>query len=472
MIRSLRARILVVGVLVAGIPILVAAISSWRSERGDLIANHRQQAHAFAVAFRWQVTDPRDHHRLRADAVDTMPPWHAGDPPTAWVMQRGSIRSAHGPLASIVPWQVLPHIPRSPAQATFQLNEMADSDGRVFVVAHAGLGDEEERLDPSLLVDEPLVVVVRPTADRDAALRRQALAIVIWSMIALGAGMLVLAVTISVALRPLRHLRAAIAGYQPGRTRDGAPIPSPSAAPRELEPVWEALHDLSSRLDATITRERQLVAEVAHELRTPLAGLRARLEVDQPGPEAQRACLRLVCNLQQLVEKLLLLTRLEAGLIRLQPETVILDDLLDEAGDRLGCPDARPWSVTGDTRMQLSGDYELLATALTNLIGNALTHASEPGRAVLAVDQQDGQALIVITNPIASSIDPQGLRDAIACRGVFPVGVSSRSTRHGLGLILSARIVTLHDGQLQIASRADGDGWRWETRIVLPMGEG
>lgn len=187
-------------------------------------------------------------------------------------------------------------------------------------------------------VKEPLprqqvtLVVARETASL-----KTEVAFLRWLLAATTGGVILLsllggAIVVRQGLRPVKELASHIARI---RQQDlSTPIPT-DHLPTELVPVVRRLNDLLQRLEEAFQRERSFASDAAHELRTPLSGLRSTLEVALTGPrksedyrQAMLECLDIIRQTQKMVDNLLALTRLEADHLRLQNEVLLLSDLI------------------------------------------------------------------------------------------------------------------------------------------------
>lgn len=177
------------------------------------------------------------------------------------------------------------------------------------------------------------LVVARETAALDAEIARLR-----WLLLVVTGGTIALAlvagsVVVRQGLKPLDRLAAQISAI---RHDD---LTTPVAAenlPAELAPVVERLNDLLGRLEAAFCRERAFSADVAHELRTPLAGMRSTLEVALTRPRAAdeyrqaiSECLDIVGHTQRMIGHLLVLARLEEGKTAIHPETLCLSEFVE-----------------------------------------------------------------------------------------------------------------------------------------------
>src|SRR5262249_32577664 len=143
---------------------------------------------------------------------------------------------------------------------------------------------------------------------------------------------LFLVVVVARGLHPLSQLARDVERRQANDL--SAPIDGTNL-PQELLPLVNELNQMFGRLGAAFDRERDFNSEVAHELRTPLAGLRSTIDVTlgrarQPVEyaEALADCRLIVVQLQSLVEQLLSLVRLESGIEPLRHSPVALRELI------------------------------------------------------------------------------------------------------------------------------------------------
>lgn len=206
-------------------------------------------------------------------------------------------------------------------------------------------------------------------------------------------------------LRPLAHLAGKIAAL--GQDDLSARI-SLEHLPSELAPVVQRLNDLLQRLDEAFARERAFTADAAHELRTPLAGLRATIEVALARPREQAAyrealseCLTIVQHTQTLADQLLVLARMEGRLTPVTTETIPLAELVETAW--------RPYAQAGAARnvvflnrvsagVSCTGDRGILLMALTALAANAAEYTDDGGRVEVSAVTRPSNVILTVSN--------------------------------------------------------------------------
>lgn len=255
------------------------------------------------------------------------------------------------------------------------------------------------------------------------AMRREELLEAASAMLFLVMPMLLLLVlgvsgTLSRTLAPVERVASDLGQRKPD---DLSPV-EPSDFPSELRPLTKALDGYLARIEALRKTERRFAANAAHELRTPLASVRARLE--QAGPDDKAALIRLLDDLARRIERLLQLARSEAGVgLGQGPADLlrVLRLLREEASRRTG---AQIHFDDADLdRFMVAHDPDALAILLRNLIDNAVDHGSGPVRIVLSPSGR-----LIIENPTAQT----AFHD-----GAFSKGPTSPGQGLGLSIVES-----------------------------------
>ena len=249
--------------------------------------------------------------------------------------------------------------------------------------------------------------------------------------------------------------------------RDGTdlrPIALPGL-PQELQLVGDHVNRLLERLAQSLDVERALAANAAHELRTPLAAARLRLqtalehELRRDDVEAALDALRV---LSHRTEKLLQLSRAESGasftrerVDLAQLAATVAQEFWQDAGalDRLGLkvPDSGAAPVA-------LGDFDALAIALRNLVENALRYAGDR-----RVEIEVGPGCALVVRDFGPGVNEVELR-TLQLRHVRH---SAERAGYGLGLSIVATIVQKHGALLELHSPAPGAATGFEARIVL-----
>ena len=211
-------------------------------------------------------------------------------------------------------------------------------------------------------------------------------------MLGLGA-LLVVWFAVSAALRPLERLRTAVEEREPDDLRPLPLVP----VQRELRPLVQTLNHFTERLRWQFERQAQFIADAAHELRTPLAVLKARIELGlrTHDPQVLRHTLEQTVKdtdrLTHLANQLLSLARIENGARAIAEggaQLLDLSQLARELGMAMA-PLAHSRGVAlaleADQPVWLRGEPTLLNELLSNLIDNALAHTCTGGNVILRV---------------------------------------------------------------------------------------
>lgn len=272
-------------------------------------------------------------------------------------------------------------------------------------------------------------------------------------------------------LRPLDQLAERIAIIrtdQPTLRLGDLPVPS------ELAPVRARLDELLDRLQATLQRERAFTADAAHELRTPLAGLRTTLEValsrERPAADYRQALdesLDISTQMQALVDNLLALARVEAGQVRVEREPTDLATLIEQCW---GAVASRALArnvhhtITLNSVGSVTLDRAKLRLVLSNLLENAVSYTDEGGDLTISATVEDGYLQLTCDNSGCSL----PASDAPKVFDRFWRGDAARSAAGvhcGLGLALCRTLIDVQGGTID----ATIDHGRFCLTIRLPL---
>jgi two-component system heavy metal sensor histidine kinase CusS len=246
--------------------------------------------------------------------------------------------------------------------------------------------------------------------------------------------------------------------------------------PLELQPVVEKLNGLLSRLESAFAREKAFTADVAHELRTPLAALLTTFEVCRSRPRDEVAymaaidkCRSVARRMQAMVEALLMLARAEAGQLSLKLQSTDAADLIDDCW-ALFNPSAEArglrarWQINGPVPIET--DPEKLRIILHNLFDNAVSYADDAGEVRITAGLREDEFRLEVAN--TGSRVTTG--DAGHLFDRFWRGDQARAdvgVHCGLGLSLCQRLARLLKGRIDIQTVENG----WFTvRLTLPAG--
>jgi two-component system sensor histidine kinase TctE len=267
---------------------------------------------------------------------------------------------------------------------------------------------------------------------------------------------------VSRGLEPLQRLRRAVSDRS---HLDLSPI-DPHDVPGEVRPLVDEVNDLMARLGKTFDFQNRFVADAAHQLKTPVSGLKAQIELAlrENDPERVRHSLAQLYisadRLSRLVRQLLSLARNEPGAldsVELQP--LDLNAFALEVSMEW-VPHAIKRSIDlgfegVEQALVIDADRDRLRELINNLIDNAIRYSQPGGRVtVQATQTADGQCRLAISDDGPSI--PVAERKRIFER--FHRLLGTQEDGSGLGLAIVSEIATLHGARITLEEDVDGVG--------------
>ncbi len=249
--------------------------------------------------------------------------------------------------------------------------------------------------------------------------------------------------------------------------------------PEEVRRVAESFNSMAARVRMAHQSQRDLVANVSHDLKTPLTSIQgwsqALLDGTAVSPEEQERAASIIHNeadrMSRMVSQLLDLARIESGTLQLAQEPVNIADLLTEVRHNLALR-----AQTLDIHLTLDaapvppviGDYDRLMQVFTNLTDNALTHTPSGGRVHLTVKQHGDKAVEVLVQDTGKGIAETELSRIFERFYQVDKSRSRRDGRRGsgLGLAIVRELVEAHGGLIQARS-AKGQGSLFIVRLPI-----
>jgi two-component system sensor histidine kinase QseC len=272
----------------------------------------------------------------------------------------------------------------------------------------------------------------------------------------------VLATVIQRSLRPLDQMAGQIAGLRDDNLSARVRMP---VVPREVAPVVDQLNQLLARLEEAFQREHQFSGDIAHELRTPLAGLRSTLEVALSRPrdsDDYRATMTglfaIVRRVQNMVETLLYLGRLDSGQVEIERHVVNICELANAVWEPLA-PAAHARGVSVSLHLpgevNVTSDPVLLEVAMRNVLDNAVAYVNDGGHIGIEAGIVNHHAQLRVTNS-GSLVAQERVGELL--RRFTRADPSRRSGEHfGLGLALTSRIAGSLGCGLEITTTDGGE---------------
>lgn len=282
-----------------------------------------------------------------------------------------------------------------------------------------------------------------------------------------GLGVLIWA-AVGKGLAPLRDIAGRLRQRDPA---DSRPLGLDNAS-QELRPVIDAIDGLFGRLSGMRESERHFIASAAHELQTPLAGLRTHAQIalmtkDQATQEkALRRIQRSVDRTSRLVQQLLELAREEA-VIDSPPRRWVsvaeaVEVIIDEIAPQLARTSVKVRCSDAARRAEILTDESSFALALRNLIDNALQYS--PSGAMVEIDFEapcEDEAIVTVLDRGTGILDEEIRR----VKERFVRGSQAKGEGSGLGLSIVELVVSRLAGRLELSNRPGGG---LTAALVLP----
>lgn len=440
---TVRVRTTAAAVAVVGIALVVGAVG-------------------LVVALRHSLTDDlRTALELRATDVASV--LEAGTPPDALAVDDGEesfvqVLDEDGRIVASSPNIAgQPSAARLDPGSSTTVEGLAIDDDEFYVVA---TGADTARGEFTVLAGRTLEVVEESTG-------------FVRGVLVAGVPLLLLVVGVTAwrlvgrALAPVEGMRDEVERISADALHRRVPVP---ASDDEIARLATTMNRMLGRLEEARARERRLVSDASHELRSPVTAIRQHAEVAVAHPERAsveelaEVVLAEDLRLQQLVEDLLFLARADEDRFRVESRPVDLDDLVLEEVARLRATTALRVDATGVSAGRVAGDAGQLRRLLRNLADNAARHAGS----IVALSI-DGSGAGTGTVVLRVEDDGPGIPPEDRAR-VFERFVRLDEARaregggSGLGLSIAAEIARAHGGTVEITESPLG-GARVEVRV-------
>lgn len=350
---------------------------------------------------------------------------------------------------------------------------------------------------------EPPIVQVAETLGKRSRLATEIIkGVMLPQFVILPLAVLLVWLALARGIAPLNELQQRIRRRE---SHDLSPIDERDA-PEEVSPLVRAINDLLTRLDRSIGTQKHFLADAAHQLKTPLAGLRTQAELAQReidagerDPQALKKSLQQIARASQraarMVNQLLAMARAEDASQALQRQPVNLARLAAEAVRDfvpralekridLGYEGPDSGAAKGQAGLSIAGQPVLLRELIRNLVDNALQYTPEGGTVtVRAVDDPFGQVVVVQVEDSGPGI-PAAERDKVFQPFYRSLGTNVDGS--GLGLAIVREIAQQHDAEITLEDAnlrhrpglsdqggvAFGPGARFTVRFPVGAGTG
>lgn len=467
-LSSIKARVTALTIMLVGVLWLVAAAMTWfeaRHEAEEVFDAHLAQSAALLIA--QTDLDIEEDHLLEDDHVLPAHRYAMRVAFQVWVGDRLQLHSANAPDVRL-----------SGTTAGFSNNVIDGVEWRVFSSwnrKHQRLDDEDDEDDEedhefrhgkpdfaTLVQVGELMSARKELADTIAAgllyplfWALPLLAVLIWLAVWRGVRPLDL-VSVELERRSASHL-------------DPLPV---DALPAEVKPLVERLNALFHRVEQTFEQERRFTADAAHELRTPLAGIRAQAQVGTSldNAEARNKAFASViegCDrMTHLVEQLLVLARVDAAqatdFARIELGLLVRDTVAQSVPVAL--VKGVEIEVDAENEVWFMGNETWFAVLVRNLVENAIRYSPEGTCVRVRVFAVSGGGQLCVEDQ-----GPGVPTGQIAMLGQrFHRVLGSDAPGSGLGLSIVRRIAMLHGAAVEFSTGAEGRGLRVDVKLAAP----
>lgn len=276
-----------------------------------------------------------------------------------------------------------------------------------------------------------------------------------------------------IAERSLRPIQQIIRSANTIRDGDLSARVPPAPAMDELGELTNTLNGMLGSVETTLNREKRFTSDASHELRTPVAVLRAYTESllsDPTATQEQRAelqtMLRECLRMQKIIGQLLTITRGQEGRYPICMETVRLKEICDGVAETLAerlAEKDMSLRIRVPDALCVTADQSLMTELVLNLCENAVKYGKPHGHTDVYGEEKDGQAILTVTDD-GEGIPPEALPHLF--ERFYRVDTARDRSGTGLGLSICDWIVRAHGGTIRVSSEP---GAGTVFTVCLPM---
>ncbi len=243
----------------------------------------------------------------------------------------------------------------------------------------------------------------------------------------------------------------------------------------EFSQLAKDFDEMAERIESLVTSEKRLTQDISHELRSPLARMNVALEIakNKSSAEAQPMLERIEKEsnrLNEMISKLLILSKLESGAAELEKQNVNLKKLIEETvsdADFEAQAKGKAVNITAIEESRFLGSESLLRSAIENVLRNAVRYTVEKTAVEVSLKNFNGNAVIDIKD-YGGGVAESELENLF--RPFYRIGEARerKSGGVGLGLAIAQRAVFAHKGEIKAQNTGDG----LLVEIKLPLNDG
>ena len=281
-------------------------------------------------------------------------------------------------------------------------------------------------------------------------------------LIALFASLLFSAIFATYLTRPIRHLRKVSTRLAEGDL--GARVtPLIGSRNDELSDLGKDFDFMAARLQTLLNAQRQLLHDVSHELRSPVARMRLAVGIARQQPEKVEMALerieRETERLDELLGQILTLARLESGLSNDAKEPVSIDELLEEIIQDVGFEaQASGKAITyhASVKARVEGQRELLRRAFENVIRNAIKYTADASTVEVTLTAESRKPIVLIRDHGPGIPEDELGKVFRPFYRLPPEKDKTQASGYGLGLAITRRALEKHAGTVSLSNAAGG----------------
>lgn len=244
----------------------------------------------------------------------------------------------------------------------------------------------------------------------------------------------------------------------------------------EIAEFSATFDQMAERIESLVRAHKDLLRDVSHELRSPLARAHAALSLvrQRPNEAVDDHLERVEAEIERLngmIGRLLTFSRLDSGERPMQKEPIELVDMLHdivEASRLEAEPSAKCVTLHSDEAVVVPGDHDLLASCFENVIRNAIRHTPANTTVEISLSRNNGSAryCCVTVRDYGDGVPESQLRRIFEPFHRVQPGATSLNGRSGIGLAIAKRAVGWHEGSISAANAPDGG---LIVAILLPV---
>ncbi|HEY0268134.1 MAG TPA: ATP-binding protein [Methyloradius sp.] len=262
--------------------------------------------------------------------------------------------------------------------------------------------------------------------------------------------------------RPIRYLRQTSRRLAEGHL-DARVTPLLAKRNDEMAELGQDFDFMATRLQTLLNAQRQLLHDVSHELRSPVARMRLAVGLAQQQPEKLQAALsrieRETERLDELLGQILTLSRLQTDMSQEVKETISLNELIEDILQDVNFEAQAVGSKVifkSNAEASIEGHYELLHRALENVIRNAVKYSPEGESVEISLDKNDHNLITIQVHDHGPGIPESELEAVFEPFYRVTRQHKAEVTGHGLGLAIAKRAIEKHKGNVFLSNAPQG----------------